>query len=577
MLAYVAACEKQNHNTQIRYVRKKVKQMKRTATIDVNGVWDNIVGTYSVGQVVVRPVGKVVPALGVFVSLEHGFDALIHVSKIAGLGDQDPRRFYATGQAVKAKVVNIDSRTHRVELATEICEFSFDGFLSGNDQVVVQNANLADIEVTGAVLYGAWIQDRPFARVELVKRMEDEVSLQLQAKCAHLDRQALKCVHVILRQNGNDVIARADWAAYTTTEHDYGYDLTGIAMRESPNTDNEGRANVATSADIESEDSQGYGVAKLYFRRKPAIVEQAKGEGESCIAKCEMKPILVDGSNIVRRWPSLRSEALAGLLEGLKEGGYAPTVFFDANIAHVLQNAGDVFGQNLLECLLREDPEHTIIVPAGTRSDDYMLLLADRRGYPILSCDTYRDEAFAKYSWLRNRVESGEKRVHAPAFVLGDLVIPTLDIVWPFTRLSSEKFPQGGEVFIQAFSNGEYFCADGEEQETARRIMANRDNPSDWEKFVLSRNADGTVSVKAKVNGKFLSVEAEADGRMNAQADEIREREKFWLARREDNGRYVLRSFANMKYVSTDPDTGLVAAQSDVAKEWEWLNIAPCS
>lgn len=348
-------------------------------------------------------------------------------------------------------------------------------------------------------------------------------------------------------------------------------------MRESLNTDDEGRANVATSTDMESEDSQGYGVAELYFRRKPAIVEQAKGEGESCMAKCEMKPILVDGSNIVRRWPSLRSEALAALLEGLKEGGYAPTVFFDANIAHVLQNAGDAFGQNLLECLLRVDPEHTIIVPAGTRSDDYMLLLADRRGYPILSCDTYRDEAFAKYSWLRNRVESGEKRVHAPAFVLGDLVIPTLDIVWPFTRLSSEKFPQGGEVFIQAFSNGEYFCADGEEQETARRIMANRDNPSDWEKFVLNRNADGTISVKAKVNGKFLSVDAEAEGRMNAQADEIREREKFWLAKCEDNGRYVLRSFANMKYVSADPDTGLVAAQSDVAKECEWLNIASCS
>lgn len=545
--------------------------------IDANGVWEKIVGTYSVDQAVVRPVGKVVPALGVFVNLEHGFDALIHVSKIAGLGDQDPRRFYATGQAVNAKVVNIDSRAHRVELATELCEFSFDGFLSGNDQVVVQNANLADIEVTGAVLYGAWIQDRPFARVELVKRTEDEVSLQLQAKCAHCDRQALKCVHVILRQDGSDVLARADWAAYTTAEHDYGYDLTGIAMRESTTVEDEGKARVATSADVESEDSQGYGVAALYFRRRPTMMEPVQGEEESCMAKCEMKPILVDGSNIVRRWPSLRSEALAVLLDGLKGGGYAPTVFFDANIAHVLQNAGDVFGQSLLDCLLREDPEHTIIVPSGTRSDDFMLLLADRRGYPILSCDTYRDEAFEKYSWLRNRVESGEKRVHAPAFVLGDLVIPTLDIVWPFARLSSEKFPQGGEVFIRAFSNGEYFCADGEEQETARRIIANRDNPSDWEKFVLSRNPDGTVSVKAKVNGKFFSVDAEAGGRLIAQADEIHEREKFWLAKREDNGHYVLRSFANMKYVCAEPDTGLVAAQSDVAKEWEWLTIVPCT
>lgn len=550
--------------------------MNRTEMMDANGVWDRIVGTYSIGQNVIRPVGKVVPSLGVFVGLEPGFDALIHVSKIAGLGGQDPRRFYATGQTVSAKVVNIDSRTHRIELATDLCEFSFDRFLSKDDQVVASNINLADIEVTSAVLYGAWIQDRPEARPELVSRTETELSIQLQAKCAHWDRQALKCVKVTLKQVGNDVAAHADWAAVTSSNHDYGYDLTEISKRELSETQDEGGVNVAISGDdLESAEAVGYGCAKLCFRKRPSMMVQTQAEVNHCMTKSETKPILVDGSNIVRRWPNLRSEALAGLLEGLKANGYVPTVFFDANIRHVLQDNGDVFGQNLLDCLTHEDPDHTIVVPSGMRSDDYMLLLADRRGYQIISCDTYRDESFAKYSWLRNRVESGDKRVHAPAFVLGDLVIPTLGIVWPFAQTSIVNFPVNGDVFIQAF-NGEFLCAEDEKREQVRRILANRDNPSDWERFVLFRNSDGSVSIKAKANGKYLSVEDDSCGRLLAQSDEVREQEKFWLARRVNDGRYVLRSYANMKYASVDHRSGEVAVRAQVVDERELLTIMPC-
>ena len=545
--------------------------MNRTEKIDADGVWKHIADTYTVGQDITRSASKVVSGLGVFVSLEPGFDALIHVSKIAGLGDQDPRRFYAAGQKVNAKIINMDSRNHRVELETHLHEFSHEGFIpSENEQLVAEDVDLDNLEVTGAVLNGAWIQDRPSARVELVARSDAEMSFQLQAKCSHWDRQALKAVHVVLRQDGKNVVARADWAAYTTLDHDYGYDLTKLGKRENQRTDDEGWADVATAADAD-----GYGVAELHFRRKPSLITQVD-EDEFRTTECEAKPILVDGSNIVRRWPNLRSEALASLLEGLKVNGYVPTVFFDANIHHVLEDSRDVFGQKLLGCMMQEDPEHTIIVPSGMRADDYMLLLADRRGYQITSCDTYQDEAFARYSWLKNRVESGEKRVHAPAFILGDLVIPTLGIVCPFAQSSLEKPLFKGDVFIQSYGNGEFFCAEDESQGISRPILANRDNPSDWERFVLTRNSDGSISMKSRVNGRYLSADIDADGHLNARAEHIDEWEKFWLSKRANDGHYVLRSCANMKYVSVDSRSGQVIAQASVAGEWEWLTITPC-
>ena len=146
------------------------------------------------------------------------------------------------------------------------------------------------------------------------------------------------------------------------------------------------------------------------------------------------KPILIDGSNIIRYFADLRSKALAFLVEGLEANGFMPVVLFDANISYVLKDNGDTFGLELFERFKRERPESTIVVPSGMRSDDYLLLLADKRGYPIISCDTYKDEAYAQYAWLKNREVTGEKRVHAPTFVLGDLVIPTLGIVWPIGK-----------------------------------------------------------------------------------------------------------------------------------------------
>lgn len=550
--------------------------MKRNENVDAERVWNHIVETYAIGQEVSRPVGRVLSALGVFVSLEEGFDALIHVSKISGLCGQDPRRYFVTGQMVTAKIININQQTRRVELATDLCSFSFDGFLSKEEQVVVPDTNLCDLDVTSGTLFGAWVCDRPEARPELIARTETEMSFQLQAKCPHYDRQALKAVHVILRQDGKDVKGCVDWAACTAASHDYGYDLADASTRNYTEESDEGGVPVAVSEDLTSEDSQGYGCVKLCFRRRPVHVESSLTGVLPCAVTEVRKTILVDGNNIIRTWPRLRSEALDILVQALKANGYEPVVFFDATIKYVLQNSADVFGQSLLSHMREEAPEDVVVVPAGTRADDYMLLLADRRGYSIVSCDTYRDEAFARYSWLRNSIESGEKRVHAPAFCLNDLVIPTLGIVWSVAPLYSEKSLSRGDVFIRACGNNQYFCAENDATECGRPFVANRDNASAWEMFAFARNPDGTFSVKAKVNDKFVSTEIETDGRLVCRADDIRESEKFWVVRRAEDGCFALRSCVNMRYVCVEPESGQAYARAESPNEWSWVSVLPC-
>lgn len=138
---------------------------------------------------------------------------------------------------------------------------TYDEYLSTQDKVIARDCHLTDITVTGAVLGGGWVSSCPRARVERVVHSGTEMSLQLQAK----DDKYLKCVHVVLREDGSNVVARADWAACATDDHDFGYDLSVESNREHF----EGLG-VATAAEGD-EWNAGYGVAKLFFRRSPMI------------------------------------------------------------------------------------------------------------------------------------------------------------------------------------------------------------------------------------------------------------------------------------------------------------------
>ena len=151
-------------------------------------------------------------------------------------------------------------------------EECFEEYLPDNSataKTIARDCRLVDLTVTRAVLNGKWIPNRPDAHVERVIHCGSEMRLQLQAR----ERDHLKCVHVVLRQNGNDVVAYAEKAACATPDHEYGCDLS-----KDENCEHFEGLKVATGA--QGEAWNGYGVEKLYFKRSPLCEIEIKTSSE---------------------------------------------------------------------------------------------------------------------------------------------------------------------------------------------------------------------------------------------------------------------------------------------------------
>ena len=84
--------------------RKLALSVKQLA----NNPWEGVEGRYPVGAKVKGKVSKVVP-FGAFVTLEKGFDGLIHISEAAGPLEE--------GQVVEAVVTNVDAQNQKLALS----------------------------------------------------------------------------------------------------------------------------------------------------------------------------------------------------------------------------------------------------------------------------------------------------------------------------------------------------------------------------------------------------------------------------------------------------------------------------
>jgi len=272
----------------------------------------------------------------------------------------------------------------------------FSKFLTSDFQIVAQDVRLDDLYVAAAAFQGGWIWGvdplvKKPAYPTNIRRVRsgdvDELHLQLQSNYD----EYLKCVHITLRQNGGDVEAKADWAAWTDQDHEHmvGYDFTNDRVNSAP---------IATCIG-----GDGYGVSELLL----------VGRQELCVA-------------------------------------------------------------------------------------------------------------------------------------------------------------------IRSLCSGKYFCADDCGCSDARRILANRNEVAEWEQYMAIVNSDGTVSFKSKANGKYVSVEVNSGGRLNARADVIDAWEKFWIVPLPEAGQCALKSYANNKFVTADPYSGHVAALADVVDGWERFAIIQC-
>ncbi len=138
------------------------------------------------------------------------------------------------------------------------------------------------------------------------------------------------------------------------------------------------------------------------------------------------KDILIDGSNIVRWFPKLKSKALCMVMAGLEKAGYNAYIIFDSTIPHVLKETDDRVGQAFLDFLRESKPECVKIAPPDSQADDFILSYANAHGNHVISNDRFR-QYVSCYPWVGNKNEQG-RRVHRVEEIKGEIVLPTIGI-----------------------------------------------------------------------------------------------------------------------------------------------------
>ena len=139
------------------------------------------------------------------------------------------------------------------------------------------------------------------------------------------------------------------------------------------------------------------------------------------------------------------------------------------------------------------------------------------------------------------------------------------------TSYNTVKLPNG-KYSIKSVANEKYVAT---ENGGSDPIVANRDNYSgSWETFYIVNNDDGTVSIKADANNKYICAVLDEENQLTPRSDSISIWEKFKIYKINDS-EYGIRSAENGKYVKTDLDNGgkLIAGSDSISGAWEAFNI----
>ena len=139
------------------------------------------------------------------------------------------------------------------------------------------------------------------------------------------------------------------------------------------------------------------------------------------------------------------------------------------------------------------------------------------------------------------------------------------------TSYNTVKLPNG-KYSIKSVANEKYVAT---ENGGSDPIVANRDSyGGSWETFYLINNDDGTVSIKADANNKYVCAVLDEENQLVPRSDNVGTWEKFQIYKISDT-EYGLRSAENGKYVKADLDNGgkLIAGSDSIAGAWEAFNI----
>lgn len=139
------------------------------------------------------------------------------------------------------------------------------------------------------------------------------------------------------------------------------------------------------------------------------------------------------------------------------------------------------------------------------------------------------------------------------------------------TSYNTVKLPNG-KYSIKSVANEKYVAT---ENGGSDPIVANRDSyGGSWETFYLINNDDGTVSLKADANNKYVCAVLDEENQLVPRSESVGTWEKFQIYKISDT-EYGLKSAENGKYVKVDLDNGgkLIAGSDSIAGAWETFNI----
>lgn len=99
--------------------------------------------------------------------------------------------------------------------------------------------------------------------------------------------------------------------------------------------------------------------------------------------------ILVDGSNVLHWGKEPSVLVLTRVLRSLEKKGYAPIVFFDANVGYVIDD--HYYNETKLAGLIDIPARHICVVSKGVVADQSILAFASDFGLRVVSNDRFRD------------------------------------------------------------------------------------------------------------------------------------------------------------------------------------------
>lgn len=126
--------------------------------------------------------------------------------------------------------------------------------------------------------------------------------------------------------------------------------------------------------------------------KEPKTKKQA--ESKPVFTKYKARSLILDGNNIVGR-AEWKFDAIASLLERLKDAGYDFIVFFDNNIYRALKENELISDtETIKESIskaINQDEKNIVVTPAGVQADSFILELADQQNSAVISNDKFAD------------------------------------------------------------------------------------------------------------------------------------------------------------------------------------------